>query len=626
MEAYKIVATCNNYAGTGNPRTFDWLPENFHGVKIMQKFSFINPIGYTPKFSVETMRTIAEDKTWIDNIFDLYGFESNIEIAIYKLNSTGDDYALKSTFLVDMDSYSKQDYYSEFALKSISCIEQYNETKSTARKFTGAAALAVPTTNTYINRISVKKDTGGTNNDNTGYLNLVENETSKVYNEDSALYMDIRNVYEFHRDGTANLDLKAVGQLAIYAEGTLFPGTISIGLYKNDYSNLILDLGGTISGQSYGYGIEIDEKYSIDDLAFERDDVLFIGVVHSSTGVLISDIFGSFSLEMYVSTPDIANEFGRKIYYLTSESILDAIFDDQATIETALKTIGVTSSQSILKRLTYISLIPKDFMTDFCLANGAIINFKNDGTVEIAKIDTYFAALLDKANAIEITNFQNVEIMADTSLNFVSVSAGMSQKKCDVYTYLNDWNKILTFNQSARAASENLSLQLTKFRVDYSGILDYITKIATSTNDTSSDVFLFDPSFTPRTTNEGIIYDQFTPRDILENWRKFLEFIFYNYSKDTLVLSDNSGDDFNLEIEAGVHQFDNFVFSGDNPKILPLKINFTCLIDETDFTEKILKINYKGEDLFIFVTEAETTDNLSEQKIKGNLIYFPELT
>ena len=61
-----------------------------------------------------------------------------------------------------------------------------------------------------------------------------------------------------------------------------------------------------------------------------------------------------------------------------------------------------------------------------------------------------------------------------------------------------------------------------------------------------------------------------------------------------------------------------------------LKINLTCLIENVDFTENILKIANNGympvetfgEYLYIFVTEAETTDNLSEQKIKGNLIFF----
>jgi hypothetical protein len=37
------------------------LPENFEGVKIGQSFSFINPIGYTPKFSIDTMRIIEDD-------------------------------------------------------------------------------------------------------------------------------------------------------------------------------------------------------------------------------------------------------------------------------------------------------------------------------------------------------------------------------------------------------------------------------------------------------------------------------------------------------------------------------------------------------------------------------------
>jgi hypothetical protein len=65
------------------------------------------------------------------------------------------------------------------------------------------------------------------------------------------------------------------------------------------------------------------------------------------------------------------------------------------------------------------------------------------------------------------------------------------------------------------------------------------------------------------------------------------------------------------------------VLSGTNPKILPLTAELTCLITDTDFTSKILNVVYEGEEIYIFVTEAQTTDNLDEQKIKGNLIQFP---
>jgi hypothetical protein len=202
----------------------------------------------------------------------------------------------------------------------------------------------------------------------------------------------------------------------------------------------------------------------------------------------------------------------------------------------------------------------------------------------------------------------------------------MEKKDYEVFTYHHDWNKILTFNQIGREASENLNLTLTKFRVDYSGILDFITRIFI--DDKTTDLFLFDSTFSPRSSTDGFIYDRFLPRDILSKWRTFLSFIFYNFGKDTLTFSSSSGDDFNLELDPGYNQFDDFIFNGDapignTPKILPLKISFSCLINAVEFSKSILKINYQGQDLYIFVTEAETTDRLDEQKIKGNLIYFP---
>jgi hypothetical protein len=265
-------------------------------------------------------------------------------------------------------------------------------------------------------------------------------------------------------------------------------------------------------------------------------------------------------------------------------------------------------------------MIPKDFITDFCAATGAVVNFNIDGTVSFSRQDTYFNSLLNKDNAIQITKFKDVEISYDETLNFASVTVGMPQKEYNVLTYLNDWNKTITFNQD-REASENLNLALVKFRSDYSAIIDFINKLSSTSTDSSTDLIMFDTLFTERSTEDGIIYDNFTPRDILENWRKFLEFCFYNFSQDTLVLSSDGGDSFNLQIN-GVNQFDDFVFTGNGARILPLKIEFTCLIQNVDFAEKILTLNFKGTDIYIFVTEAQTTDKLIEQKVKGNLIFF----
>ena len=73
MELYQIIATVNN---TSTTFQLAYLPENFEGVKISQAFSFVNPMGYNPKFSVDTMRIILSDKTAIDTVFNTYGLQS----------------------------------------------------------------------------------------------------------------------------------------------------------------------------------------------------------------------------------------------------------------------------------------------------------------------------------------------------------------------------------------------------------------------------------------------------------------------------------------------------------------------------------------------------------------------
>jgi hypothetical protein len=116
------------------------------------------------------------------------------------------------------------------------------------------------------------------------------------------------------------------------------------------------------------------------------------------------------------------------------------------------------------------------------------------------------------------------------------------------------------------------------------------------------------------------MYDYLTPRDVLENWRKFLACCFQNYGKDTLAISSNGGNVDNLNI-SGVDQMADFVIA-ETPRLLPLSYTFTALIDDIDFSEKILKINHNDEDIYIFVTSAETTDQLREQTITGLKIQF----
>jgi hypothetical protein len=156
---------------------FEYLPENFEGLKIAQSFSFVNPIGYTPKFSVETMRIIVGDKTKIDAIFDSFGLESDVEIEIYKLKSTGIGYDFLSKFAIDFESYEKFDVFSEFALKSVSTIDFYNNIKDVERQISLTESANLPDTQKYINYVSLKNK--GIAFGGFAYLEFLENNPSR---------------------------------------------------------------------------------------------------------------------------------------------------------------------------------------------------------------------------------------------------------------------------------------------------------------------------------------------------------------------------------------------------------------------------------------------------------------
>jgi hypothetical protein len=87
-----------------------------------------------------------------------------------------------------------------------------------------------------------------------------------------------------------------------------------------------------------------------------------------------------------------------------------------------------------------------------------------------------------------------------------------------------------------------------------------------------------------------------------------------------LKISSNGGTIDNLNIN-GVNQMDDVKLM-EAPRVLPIEYDITCLIDNIDYTEKILKINNNGDIVYLFVIDAETTDKLSEQKIKGLKIQF----
>lgn len=628
MELYKIVGTCYNDASV---HQFIHIPENFTGVKIAQKFNWTPPIGYTSTATLETVKAILEDREWIVDLFDIYGLETDIILAISKLDITGTKYDALASFRIDFESYTKNDDNAEFPLKAISCLDDYNQMKNTAKNFTGVSQLTVPTTINYLNYVSLKKNEGkvSTNDDltedltlqaNQGYLTMVQNGASKIYNLDTALYDDDKNVYEFNRAaGTVDMSIVASGKLLVNYNWVGSEAYIYVELYQNDFSNPILTLGS--QKVQYGSAIYVNInllKTKLEGVSFNDKDVFFVGIEGSLPNFVLTGIFGNFSIDLNISTTTPVNEYGKKVPYLTAETVLNELFNNQIDIENSLKGIGITSSLSISNKLDYISIIPKDFLTDFCIGKGAMLNFKATGRAELITINTFLSDLLKKSNAIELIDFKELATSYDTTLNFASVTAGMDKKEYEVYPYFEQWHKILTFNQSSRNASEQLSLSMTKYRIDFAGIIDYVSKIGTNT---ASEMFLFDPALTPRTTDQGTIYDVFTPRDILENNRKLLEIFFYNYSKDTLMLSANGGDDFNLDV-GGVHQFDDFAFTGNGTRIFPIKAEFKALMGSCDFSEKILTFNDGTNDLYIFVSTVETADSLEEQSITGNIIYF----
>jgi hypothetical protein len=276
----------------------------------------------------------------------------------------------------------------------------------------------------------------------------------------------------------------------------------------------------------------------------------------------------------------------------------------------------------LLAKTSYANYKPSDLLRDLCLATGSIINFKNDGTVVIDTISNYFNSLLKTSNAIEVTYFKDLTIKYHKELNFSGVSVGCQKNDYDVYTYPIDWNKTLTFNQQGRNATEVLKLTPDKIRFDFSGMLNYLYKSSQQSDDTSEDNFIFRVDFEMVTgAPDGIyLYDHFTPRDILQNWIKFLSFCFQNFGLDTLKISSNGGTTDNLNIN-GINQMDDIKIA-ETPRVLPIEYDFTCLIDNIDYTEKILKINNNGDIVYLFVIDAETTDKLSEQKIKGLKIQF----
>jgi hypothetical protein len=627
MELYKLKATCNN-----NEDTHDFLdiPENFEGVSISTKFNWVPPIGYTPTFSIKTMRIIEEDKDWVDNIFDLYGIGSEIEIEIYKLNALATDHYLIATFLINFESFVKLNYYSEFALKAISCIYDYNKIKDSEIEYSLNSSSNMPNDQAYINSISYQKSLFlKLDSDFTKIVCQLEAIENKMYNDDYAMYgkylfgeqlVEKIDAYRFSADITTDISFSLSGTIDFGIDSN-DTRTVKVRAYKNDFSTVLLSFYEEVipDGDTLIASINI-ENTLLKGIEFSDGDVIFLGIEQVGD-TINTPITGNLTFNIKVLTEE------KPIYYQYSsidiiglEVLLNLIFGGSVDYEFFISDYKITNSESIIKNTGKIKITPKNFLSDLCKALGLIINFKNDGTVKIESIESFFSDILDKSNAIRLEYYKDVLINYDNELNYHSILVGFNQPNYDVYTYFENWNKILGFSQDGRNATKNFDLKLTQFRTDFSGILDAFIKKSSGGN-IDNNYFIFKKDFTTRASSAGIIHDWLTPRDILENWRSFLSFIFYNYSENTLVNNSKGGTIDNLVI-GGVAQCDDFMFSGINPRILPLKIKITGIIDSLDFSEKIIEITHEGQELYIFVTSAKTTDNLNEQKIEGNIIYF----
>ena len=624
MELYKLIASIKN--GTPSSFTLDFLPENFEGVKINQKFNFSIPMGYTPKFSVDTMRIVKGDKQKIDDVFKLNGLQSDVEIEIYKLNANGNGYDYNSTFAIDFQSYEMFDEYSEFALKAISVIDKYNEVKKVEQQYQLTQSGYINADSNFVNRVSLRQKTSLISATYNVPIQFEKNNDAQLFNGDSALDPDSTVIYKF---GGATTISKAVSVNLlgkIYVELNDLD-SIDLSLYINNTSYLLqqifyvdglytggiggfyeIDLPGEviIHPQNYGAGAKIVMIIKTTSIGNPPNPELRIG------GTMKLDI--SKEIERRIIQP---NEI---VNYIHPNTVLNSTFSGDYTSDLS-SNLAITSANSLLGVSDTASFKPSEFLSDICKFTGSMLNFKIDGSVAFVKMETYFNSLLQQIKAVEIQDFKDLSIKNVTEINFASVEVGQEHKDYDFNPYGQNWNKELVFSQADRKADENLDIKPVKFRNDFTGFANDIHKRAAHSGKNEKGLYLFDKDFPFRTSSTyEKIYDIFTPRDILTNWKKFLSFCFQNYGKNTLTLSSNGGTTDNLVID-GVAQFDDLVLN-ETPRLLPIEYNFTALIDNVDFSENILKINHKGEDVYLFVIEAETTDRLTEQTIRGLKIQF----
>jgi hypothetical protein len=619
MEQYRLIATINNTADTF---TILHLPENFEGVKISQKFSFTNPIGYTPKFSVDTMRIIKEDKAAIDVVFDTYGLESDVTIEIQRLKSVGFGYDSVSTFAIDFESYEKFDYFSEFALKSISAIDFYNRNKSSEIQveLTNQDELTLPIQ--YVNQTSLRSQNSTFNVGTLSFdINFVQNGEYKLYNDDTSLVVADTRIYEFGSGTSKAFKFVNTGEQSNIISYGGNMATAKLVLCKNNLSTIIYTVVQNTGINSNSTSLIIPTSFNVAPQSYNNGDFLFFAIIltaQSGHTITSASVNQSFYFTLKKETDTYVLDAPQVIQNASINQILDQIFDNNTT-SLLSDNLGVTSANALTEKATTANFKPSDFLGDISRCFGLIVNFKKDSSVYVNTQKSYFDTLLSVANAIEITDFKDISIKSNKDLAISSVQVGHAAITYKQYIYSLDWIKILSFIQTGRLSGDTLNISLQKFRSDFLGIIENLKNKYTSEN--STDLFIIDRNFAYRTDSNGeLIYDVATSRDSLVSWKKFLSFAFQNFGKDTLTISSNGGTEDNLTI-SGVAQMDDLVLA-ETPRLLPIEYNFTALIGDIDFSEKILKLVLPSETVYLFVVEAETTDKLTEQKIKALKIQF----
>ena len=616
MELYKIIATLNN---TSETYEFVYLPENFEGVEIEQKFSFVYPIGFTPKASIDTMRICLSDKLTIDDVFDTYGLFASVDLEIQKLNVNGISYDHLADFAIDFESYQKMSDYSEFALKSISVADTYESKKNTEIEFPLFGQFAyMPNTLKYTNYVSLKSK-GSVETDRT-YFKFEQNNASKIYNTDASLFHptnpDYEEVIYYLGDGTPTerLYLKLSSRINLKFIGSN-KTDVQVNLYKVSGSSLIFIHNFlTTDIVSTGTSVAVDFNTTEINCGICTSGDFFIIATNkiisaTITGELFVDIKRKTTVKLITSGTN-------KFRHRSANLVLTTIFNNQIDLdEDYIGDISVTSANELARGKSYLTIKPSEFISELCRVAGLIFNFKSNGRAEIIKISDYFDNLLKTENAIEITDYQDLTIDYCSDLNIGSVMVGQEQKTTTVYPYSLNWQKKLVFSQTERQG-DTLDISVNKYRLDFAGMIDYYLKRSEQNDANLTDVFLFKPDYWRGSNNEPeLIYDGFTPRDFLTNNSRFLSFIFQNFGKNTLINTSNGGTDDELYMSM-VGQMENFELT-ETPRLLPIQYEFTCIIDMVDFSENIIKINHEGEDIYIFVTIATTTDKLTEQKITG---------